>query len=78
MAVLALTGTTFLAQHLAFRIVLGIVGSIFLLHLAWVALHTAFIPRKQVVASPHLHAGISPQVSCLDSPTRSDWLFGQG
>lgn len=42
-AVLALTGVTILASHLAVQIVLGIAGGCFLLRMAWLALHEAFI-----------------------------------
>ena len=45
-AIIALTGVTFLAQHLTFRIVLGIAGGFFLIRLAWGALHEAFLRRK--------------------------------
>jgi len=44
-ALLALTGVTILAQHLAVQIILGIVGGFFLLRMAWLALHEAFIRR---------------------------------
>lgn len=50
-AVLALTGVTFLAQHLTFRVLLGIVGGFFLLRLAWGALHEALFRQKQTVAA---------------------------
>lgn len=46
-AVLALTGTTLLVQHLAFRVVAGLIGGFFLLRLAWNALHEALLRRKQ-------------------------------
>lgn len=42
-AVLALLGITVFAQHLAVQIVLGIVGGCFLLRMAWLALHEAFL-----------------------------------
>lgn len=41
-ALLALTGVTILAQHLAVQVILGIVGGFFLLRMAWLALHEAF------------------------------------
>ena len=44
-ALLALTGVTVFAQHLAIQIVLGIAGGCFLLRMAWLALHEAFIQR---------------------------------
>lgn len=44
-ALLALTGVTLLAQHLAVQIILGIVGGFFLLRMAWLALHEAFFRR---------------------------------
>jgi threonine/homoserine/homoserine lactone efflux protein len=50
-AVLALTGVTFLAQHLAFRVILGIAGGFFLLRLAWGALHEALFRPKQTAPS---------------------------
>ncbi len=46
-ALLALTGITFLAQHLPFRIILGIAGGFFLLRLAWGALHEALFRPEQ-------------------------------
>jgi threonine/homoserine/homoserine lactone efflux protein len=51
-AILALTGVTVLAQHLAVQIVLGIVGGCFLLRMAWLALHEAFFRRDSSSASP--------------------------
>ncbi|MGB8347732.1 MAG: LysE family transporter [Ktedonobacteraceae bacterium] len=44
-ALLALAGVTILAQHLAVQIILGIVGGFFLLRMAWLALHEAFVRR---------------------------------
>jgi len=46
-AVLALTGVTFLAQHLTFRVILGLAGGFFLLRLAWGAFHEALFRPKQ-------------------------------
>ncbi len=51
-AVLALTGVTLLAQHLAFQSVLGLAGGFFLLRLAWGALHEAFLRRKPQTVVP--------------------------
>jgi threonine/homoserine/homoserine lactone efflux protein len=51
-AILALTGVTFLAQHLAFRVILGIIGGFFLLRLAWGALHEVLFRPKQASISP--------------------------
>lgn len=44
-ALLALTGVTLLASHLAIQIVLGIAGGCFLLRMGWLALHEAFVHR---------------------------------
>ncbi len=49
-AVLALLGITVFSQHLAVQIVLGIVGGCFLLRMAWLALHEAFL--RPVTFSP--------------------------
>lgn len=51
-AVLALTGVTFLAQHLSFRVVLGLAGGFFLLRLAWGAFHEALFRPKQTTTVP--------------------------
>ncbi|HVB25606.1 MAG TPA: LysE family transporter [Ktedonobacteraceae bacterium] len=51
-AILALTGVTVLAQHLAVQIVLGIVGGCFLLRMAWLALHEAFFRRDASSTNP--------------------------
>lgn len=51
-AILALTGVTFLAQHLTFRVVLGLAGGFFLLRLAWGALHEALFRSKQTSVAP--------------------------
>jgi len=45
-ALLALTGVSVFAQHLAIQIVLGIAGGCFLLRMAWLALYEAFAPRR--------------------------------
>ncbi len=45
-ALLALTGVTVFAQHLAIQVVLGIAGGCFLLRMAWLALYEAFVPRR--------------------------------
>ncbi len=50
-ALLALTGVTILAQHLAVQVILGIVGGFFLLRMAWLALHEAFFRRDTTVAA---------------------------
>ena len=50
-AVLALTGITVFAQHLAVQMVLGIAGGCFLLRMAWLALHEAFV-RRDTMSTP--------------------------
>lgn len=50
-AVLALTGITVFAQHLAVQMVLGIAGGCFLLRMAWLALHEAFV-RRDTMSAP--------------------------
>lgn len=50
-AILALTGVTFLAQHVALRAILGIVGGFFLLRLAWSAFHDFLFPFQQTTPS---------------------------
>jgi chemosensory pili system protein ChpE len=44
-ALLALAGVTALAHQLAIQIILGITGGCFLLRMAWLALHEAFVQR---------------------------------
>lgn len=44
-ALLALAGVTALAHQLAIQIILGIAGGCFLLRMAWLALHEAFMRR---------------------------------
>ncbi len=44
-ALLALAGVTALAHQLAIQIILGIAGGCFLLRMAWLALHEAFVRR---------------------------------
>ncbi len=51
-ALLALTGLTVFAQHLAIQIILGIAGGCFLLRMAWLALHEAFTHRDSSSTSP--------------------------
>lgn len=53
-AVLALTGVSLFAQHLAVQVVLGIAGGTFLLRIAWLALHEAF--TKHDTSSPETNA----------------------
>lgn len=50
-AILALTGITVFAQHLAVQIVLGIAGGCFLLRMAWLALHEAFMRSETMSTS---------------------------
>lgn len=51
-AILALTGVSFLAQHLAFRVILGLAGGFFLLRLAWGAFHEALFRPKESTPVP--------------------------
>ncbi len=51
-AVLALTGVTVFAQHLAVQILLGIAGGCFLLRMSWLALHEAITQHVTVEKSP--------------------------
>jgi threonine/homoserine/homoserine lactone efflux protein len=50
-ALLALTGVSLLAQHFTIQLILGIAGGCFLLRMAWLALHDAFIRRDPVTAA---------------------------
>jgi threonine/homoserine/homoserine lactone efflux protein len=61
-ALLALTGITIFAQHLAVQIVLGIAGGCFLLRMSWLALHQAIIQ----------HHSDTPK----SSSTRGDFMTG--
>ena len=53
-AVLALLGVTVLAQHLAVQVVLGIAGGCFLLRMAWLALHEAWVKRDETTGEKRL------------------------
>ncbi len=56
-ALLALAGVTALAHHLAIQIVLGIAGGCFLLRMAWLALHEAFVRHAPTSTSPSSQRG---------------------
>ncbi len=51
-AVLALTGVTVFAQHVAVQLVLGIAGGCFLLRMGWLALHEAIVQRVSAEKAP--------------------------
>jgi threonine/homoserine/homoserine lactone efflux protein len=50
-ALLALTGITLLAQHLAIQMILGIAGGFFLLRMGWLAFHEAFMHHEGAKAT---------------------------
>ena len=56
-ALLALAGVTALAHHLAIQIILGIAGGCFLLRMAWLALHEAFVRHAPSAAVPASQRG---------------------
>ena len=56
-ALLALAGVTALAHHLAIEIILGITGGFFLLRMAWLALHEAFVQRTPSLVAPSSQRG---------------------
>ena len=75
-ALLALTGITVFARHLAIQIVLGIAGGCFLLRLAWLALYEPLLLAALRQSTYPLHEEISPQVWSLGWRIPSGWPSG--